>query len=40
MVGVAQNTDRINQNMDLEKLEGAMEAGFESFSDRDEVQCL
>jgi hypothetical protein len=26
--------------MDLEKLEGAIEAGFESFSDRDEVQCL
>ncbi|KAJ5255842.1 hypothetical protein N7505_010993 [Penicillium chrysogenum] len=28
------------QGMDLGKLEGAMEAGFESFSDRDEVQCL
>ncbi|KAJ5993065.1 hypothetical protein N7451_008789 [Penicillium sp. IBT 35674x] len=40
MVGVAQNTDRINQNMDLGKLEGAMEAVFESFSDRDEVLCL
>jgi len=40
MVGVAQNTDRIDQNMDLGKLEGAMEAGFESFYDRDEVQCL
>jgi energy-coupling factor transporter ATP-binding protein EcfA2 len=26
--------------MDLRKLEGAVEAGFESFSDRDEVQCL
>ncbi|CAI7639606.1 unnamed protein product [Penicillium pancosmium] len=33
MVGVA-------QDMDAGKLEGAMEAGFESFSDRDEVQCL
>lgn len=33
MVGVA-------QDIDLGKLEGAMEAGFESFSDRDEVQCL
>ncbi|KAJ5367193.1 hypothetical protein N7541_001134 [Penicillium brevicompactum] len=40
MVGVVQNTDRINQNMDLEKLEGAMEAGFESFNDRNEVECL
>ncbi|RMJ28927.1 hypothetical protein PHISP_00138, partial [Aspergillus sp. HF37] len=40
MVGVIHNTDRINQHMDLGKLEGAMEAGFESFSDRDEVQCL
>ncbi|KAL4990294.1 hypothetical protein BDW68DRAFT_45139 [Aspergillus falconensis] len=40
MVGVAQNTDRISQHMDLGKLEGVMEAGFESFSDRDEVQCL
>ncbi|KAJ5369269.1 uncharacterized protein N7496_009029 [Penicillium cataractarum] len=40
MVGVAGNTDRINQNLDLAKLEGVMEAGFDSFSDRDEVQCL
>ncbi|KAJ5819444.1 hypothetical protein N7474_005035 [Penicillium riverlandense] len=40
MVGVVHNTDRINQHLDLGKLEGAMEAGFESFSDRDEVQCL
>jgi hypothetical protein len=39
-VGVVHNTDRINQHIDLGKLEGAMEAGFESFSDRDEVQCL
>ncbi|KAL3469681.1 WD40 repeat-like protein [Aspergillus californicus] len=36
MVGVAHNTVRINQDIDLGKLEGAMEAGFESFSDRDE----
>ncbi|CBF80695.1 WD40 repeat domain-containing protein [Aspergillus nidulans FGSC A4] len=28
------------QDMDFEKLEGVMEAAFESFSDRDEVQCL
>ncbi|KAJ5496975.1 hypothetical protein N7463_008962 [Penicillium fimorum] len=40
MVGVAQNTDRINQNMDLAKLEGAIQAGFESFDDRDEAECL
>jgi hypothetical protein len=40
MAGVAQNTERINQNMDLAKLEGAIEAGFESFSDRNEAQCL
>jgi hypothetical protein len=41
MVGVAQNTDRINQNMDLAKLEGVIEAeSFESFPDRDEVQYL
>ena len=33
MVGRAQDTD-------FEKLEGVMEAVFESFSDRDEVQCL
>lgn len=33
MVGLA-------QDMDLEKLESAMDAGFESFADRDEVQCL
>ena len=33
MVGLA-------EDMDLGKLEGAMEAGFESFSDRDEIQCL
>lgn len=30
----------VAQDMDLGKLEGVMEAGFESFSDRDEVQCL
>lgn len=40
MVGVAQKTDRINQDMDLGKLESAAEAGFDSFSDRDEVKCL
>ncbi|KAJ6118780.1 hypothetical protein N7471_013400 [Penicillium samsonianum] len=40
MVGVVDNTDRINQYMDLGKLEGAPEAVFGSFSDRDEVQCL
>ncbi|GFF43825.1 hypothetical protein IFM46972_07340 [Aspergillus udagawae] len=40
LVGVAQNTDRLNQHIDLGKLEGAMEAVFESFSDRDEAQCL
>lgn len=30
----------VAQDMDLGKLEGAIEAGFESFSNRDEVQCL
>ncbi|CEN60827.1 hypothetical protein ASPCAL03259 [Aspergillus calidoustus] len=40
MVGVAHNTDRINRHIGLEKLEGAIDAGFESFSDRDEAQCL
>ncbi|KAE8132421.1 hypothetical protein BDV38DRAFT_210749 [Aspergillus pseudotamarii] len=40
MAGVSRNTDRINQHIDLVKLEGSVEAGFESFSDRDEVQCL
>lgn len=40
MVGVAHNTNRFNRHIDLGKLEGAIEAGFESFSDRDEVQCL
>ncbi|KAJ6055864.1 hypothetical protein N7444_004962 [Penicillium canescens] len=49
--GVAQNLERYQSSfllslqvdqssMDLKKLEGAIEAGFESFSDRDEVQCL
>ncbi|KAL6229305.1 hypothetical protein BDW75DRAFT_235316 [Aspergillus navahoensis] len=32
--------DQRAQDMDFEKLEGVMEAAFESFSDRDEVQCL
>ncbi|OQE10072.1 hypothetical protein PENFLA_c096G05144 [Penicillium flavigenum] len=40
IVGVVQNSDRINQNMDLAKLDGAIEAGFGSFSDRNEAQCL
>ncbi|KAL4769257.1 hypothetical protein BDW60DRAFT_102654 [Aspergillus nidulans var. acristatus] len=40
MVGVAHNTNRINQHIDLGKLDGAIEAGFDSFSNRDEVQCL
>ncbi|OQE12757.1 hypothetical protein PENFLA_c063G02943 [Penicillium flavigenum] len=40
IVSVAQNTDRISQTMNLGKLEWAMEAGFDSFSDRDEAQCL
>ncbi|KAJ5992489.1 hypothetical protein N7451_008213 [Penicillium sp. IBT 35674x] len=40
IVSVAQNADRVNQNIDLAKLEGAMEAGFESFANRNEVQCL
>lgn len=30
----------VAHDMDLGKLEGVMEAGFESFSDRDEAQCL
>jgi hypothetical protein len=33
MVGMA-------QDMDLAKLDGVMEAAFESFADRDEAQCL
>ncbi|KAE8392508.1 hypothetical protein BDV23DRAFT_181443 [Aspergillus alliaceus] len=37
MVGVVQNTDRINRHTDLWKLESVIEAAFESFSDRDEV---
>jgi hypothetical protein len=40
MVGVVQNTERINQHIDLGKLEGVIEAEFESFSNRDEVECL
>lgn len=40
MVGVVHNTDRLNQHMDLGELEGAREAVFGSFSDRDEAQCL
>ncbi|KAF7128809.1 hypothetical protein CNMCM5793_003718 [Aspergillus hiratsukae] len=34
VAGMVCNTDRINQHIDLGKLEGAMEAGFESFSDQ------
>ncbi|KAH1664255.1 hypothetical protein KXX46_005601 [Aspergillus fumigatus] len=37
---MVRNTDHIDQHIVLGKLEGAMEAGFESFSDQDEVQCL
>jgi len=37
MVGVAQNTDRIVQNMDLGKLEG-VEAGFDSLLRRTESE--
>jgi hypothetical protein len=40
MISMAENTDRINQHIDLGKLEGATEAGFGSFSDRDKVKCL
>ncbi|OQD86922.1 hypothetical protein PENSOL_c082G07194 [Penicillium solitum] len=40
MAGVAQNTHRINQNMDFGKLESVAEASFDSFSNRDEIECL
>ncbi|KAL4961614.1 WD40-repeat-containing domain protein [Aspergillus stella-maris] len=40
MISMAENTDRIHQQIDIGKLEGATDAGFESFSDRDEVECL
>ncbi|KAL3429913.1 WD40 repeat-like protein [Aspergillus tetrazonus] len=40
MISMAENTDRINKHVDLGKLEGAIDAEFESFSDRDEVECL
>lgn len=40
MISMAENTVRIIQHVDLGKLEGAIGAGFESFSDRDEVECL
>lgn len=40
MVGVAQNTDRINQHLDLAQLGGVVDAMLGSFSDRDETQCL
>lgn len=40
MVSLSHDTDRISQHIDLEKLKVVMEAEFDSFSDRDEVQCL
>ncbi|KAL4860467.1 hypothetical protein BDV12DRAFT_205020 [Aspergillus spectabilis] len=40
MAGIAHNTDRITQHVEFGKLEGAIDAGFESFSDRDEAHCL
>ncbi|KAJ5991396.1 WD40 repeat-like protein [Penicillium canescens] len=40
MISVVKNTERINQHVDLGKLESTIDAGFESFSDRDEVECL
>lgn len=40
MIYTVKNTERIKQHVDLGKLEGAIDAGFESFSDRDEVECL
>ena len=40
MIGMVENTNRINQRIELGKLEGASDAGFKSFSDRDEVECL
>ncbi|KAJ5117635.1 hypothetical protein N7448_011267 [Penicillium atrosanguineum] len=40
MVGVAETTDRMNHNMDLAKLDGAIEAEFDAFSDRNEARCL
>lgn len=40
MIDMAETINRINQCIDLGKLEGAMDAVFESFSDRDETECL
>lgn len=40
MIGMVENTNRTNQHIDLAKLEGASDAGFKSFSDRDEIECL
>jgi hypothetical protein len=37
---MADNTDHVSQHIDLGKLESAIDAEFESFSDRDEVECL
>lgn len=40
MVGAAQKSDRIDQNIEFGRLESAPGASFDSFSNRDEVQCL
>ncbi|QKX60488.1 uncharacterized protein TRUGW13939_07633 [Talaromyces rugulosus] len=40
IVGLVHDTDRISQHMDLEKLKAVIEAEFDSFSDRNEAQCL
>lgn len=40
MVGVAQNTRRLNQHTDLGYFDGAMRAVFDSFSNRDNFPCL
>lgn len=40
MVGTAQKSDRIDQNIEFRRLESAAGASFDSFSNRDEIQCL
>jgi hypothetical protein len=40
MASVAQNTDRFYQLMDLGKLDSVSDASFDSFANRDEVECL
>ncbi|KAL5365099.1 WD40 repeat-like protein [Aspergillus floccosus] len=40
IVGVRRDIDRISQHKDLVQLDGVVEAGFGSFSDRDECECL